>query len=127
MPPAPGRATRRRPHCPDSANGGAAPRPSEEVPGSPCPTPWFRCRLVQHHPDQQRQRVPGQQLVRLVDLTQVQSHGTTVADHDRGRQPLAERPTPSASPAGPGRPSYRRPYGSTSQFRVSPVTINCLI
>jgi len=37
-------------------------------------TPAFRIRLVQHHPDQQRQRVVRQQLVRLVDLTQVKSH-----------------------------------------------------
>ena len=30
--------------------------------------------LVQHHPDQQRERIVRQQLVGLVDLAQVQSH-----------------------------------------------------
>ena len=34
----------------------------------------FRDSLVQHHPDQQRQRVVSQQVVGLVDLAQVQSH-----------------------------------------------------
>ncbi len=43
------------------------------------PTPWSRDSLVQHHPDQQRQRVLGQQLVGLVDLAQVQSHHITVS------------------------------------------------
>jgi len=35
--------------------------------------------LVQHHANKEGKRVAGQQFVRLVDLTQVKSHATTVA------------------------------------------------
>jgi hypothetical protein len=41
--------------------------------------PLQRNLLVEHHADQQRQRVTGQQIVRFGDLAQVQSHLTTVA------------------------------------------------
>nr|WP_165485786.1 hypothetical protein [Frankia sp. Cppng1_Ct_nod] len=42
-------------------------------------TPSFRTWLVQDHAHKERQRVVGQQLIRLVDLAEVQSHIDTVA------------------------------------------------
>ncbi len=43
------------------------------------PTRSFRNPLVENHPHKERERVSRQQLVRLVNLTQMQAHTLTVA------------------------------------------------
>ncbi len=51
------------------------------------PTPCLRHRLVQNHPNQQGERIVGQQLVRLVNLAQMQAHAFAVALPDSGQPP----------------------------------------
>lgn len=44
------------------------------------PAPSFRNPLVQNHANKECKRIVGQQLVRLGDLAQMQSHEDTVAN-----------------------------------------------